>query len=249
MPRRRGPVLAARDGGCVSTNLSCQAQWRRGAGVSVYTPDSHEETNVLVLQALIQAHPLGTWATQGDGELIVNHIPFLLGPSRGELGTLTGHVARANDVWRSFSKTVPSIVVFQGPAAYITPSWYPSKRDHGKAVPTWNYVVVHAQGLPRVFDDRARLLEHLNELTNVHEARQPMPWKLADAPAAYTERLIEHIVGIEIPIDRLVGKWKVSQNRPQADRLGVVAGLLAKEDTESAKMAALVDRQAGPDRG
>jgi transcriptional regulator len=216
----------------------------------VYTPSYHEETNVLVLQALIQAHPLGTWATQGDGELIVNHIPFLLDPFRGEFGTLMGHVARANDVWRSFSKTVPSVVVFQGAESYITPSWYPSKRAHGKAVPTWNYVVVHAQGLPLVVDDKARLLEHLNQLTDVHEAKQPMPWKMADAPVDYTDRLIEHIVGIEIPIDRLVGKWKVSQNRPKADRLGVVAGLLAKEDPESTKMAGLVNQQVpSSDRG
>jgi transcriptional regulator len=135
----------------------------------MYVPKHHEETDISVLQSLIRAHPLGTWATQGDGELIVNHVPFLIDPSRGECGTLIGHVARANGVWQSFSKTVRSVVIFQGAESYITPSWYPSKHAHGKAVPTWNYVVVHAHGLPLAIDDKAWLLRHLNELTDVHE--------------------------------------------------------------------------------
>jgi transcriptional regulator len=209
----------------------------------MYIPKLHEESDVLVLHALIRAHPLGTWATQGDGEIIVNHVPFLIDPSRGEYGTLVGHVARANDVWQFFSKTVPSVVVFQGAESYITPSWYPSKHAHGKAVPTWNYVVVHAHGLPLVIEDRAWLLKHINQLTDVHEGGQALPWKVSDAPVEFTDRMIERIVGIEIPITKVFGKWKVSQNRPEPDKLGVVAGLLAKDDPQSREMATLVNQQ------
>jgi transcriptional regulator len=208
----------------------------------MYVPKHHEETDISVLHSLIRAHALGTWATPGDRELIVNHVPFLIDPSRGEYGTLIGHVARANGVWQSFSKTIQSAVIFQGAESYITPSWYPSKHNHGKAVPTWNYVVVHAHGIPVAIEDKAWLLRHLNELTDVHEANQALPWKVSDAPAEYTERMIERIVGIEIPVARLVGKWKVSQNRPDSDKLGVVAGLLAKQDPQSNEMAVLVDR-------
>lgn len=206
----------------------------------MYTPKHHEESDLAVLHALIRAHPLGTWVTLDGGELLANHIPFLLDASRGEHGTLVGHVARANGVWQSFSTAVHSVVVFQGAESYITPSWYPSKHAHGKAVPTWNYAVVHAHGLPRAIDDRDWLLRHLNQLTDTHEAVQALPWKVADAPQDFTDRLMQTIVGIEIPIAKLVGKWKVSQNRPEPDKLGVVAGLLARDDAQSRAMADLV---------
>lgn len=206
----------------------------------MYIPKHNEETAVPVIHALIKAHPLGTWVTQGDGALIVNHIPFLLDPTRGEYGTLVGHVARANPIWRSFSKVVDSIVVFQGVETYITPSWYPSKQEHGKTVPTWNYVVVHAHGLPAAIEDRAWLLQHVTQLTDVHEADRAVPWQVTDAPQDFMERLLGGIVGIEIPITTLVGKWKVSQNRPDADKLGVVEGLLAHADDQSKQMALLV---------
>ena len=208
----------------------------------MYVPKHHEESDISVLHALMRSHPLGTWVTQGDGELLANHVPFLVDSAGGEFGTLIGHVARANRVWRSFSKTLHSVVVFQGAQTYITPSWYPSKHAHGKAVPTWNYAVVHAHGLPRAIEDREWLLQHVNQLTNVHEAGQALPWKVADAPPEFTDKLLQSIVGIEIPIARLVGKWKVSQNRPEPDKLGVVAGLLAREDALSREMASLVNK-------
>lgn len=207
----------------------------------MYLPKHHEETDVSVLHALLKAHPLGTWITQGDGELIVNHIPFLLDPTRGKYGTLVGHVARANRVWQVFSTAVNSVVVFQGSETYITPSWYPSKHESGKVVPTWNYAVVHAHGLPRVIENREWLLAHLTQLTDVHEAEQALPWKVSDAPQEFTDRLLQAIVGIEIPIVNLIGKWKVSQNRPEPDKLGVVAGLLSRNDSQSKEMAALVN--------
>ncbi len=215
----------------------------------MYVPKYHEESNVAVLHALIRAQPLGTWVAHSEGELLANHIPFLIDPARGEFGTLVGHVARANPAWRAFSKTVDSVVAFQGPQTYITPSWYPSKHAHGKAVPTWNYAVVHAHGMPRAIEDREWLWRHVNQLTNVHEAGQALPWKVTDAPQEYTDKMLQAIVGIEIPIAKLVGKWKVSQNRPEADKLGVVAGLSSREDAQSKEMASLVSRHvsAGKD--
>jgi transcriptional regulator len=212
----------------------------------MYVPKHFEETDVAVLHALIAAHPLGAWITQGDGELIANHIPFLLDRSRGACGTLVGHIARANPIWQSFSSTVNSVVLFQGAGSYITPSWYPSKHEHGKAVPTWNYAVVHAHGMPRAVEDRHWLLEHVSRLTDTHEAQHALPWKVADAPQDYIERLTGAIVGIEIPIAKLIGKWKVSQNRPEPDKQGVVAGLLARGDDAAKEMASLVGRQASP---
>jgi transcriptional regulator len=206
----------------------------------MYVPKHFEESDREVLHALIRAHPLGTWVTLHDGELLANHLPFLLDAERGEHGTLVGHVARANPVWRSFSTTAPSLVVFQGVESYVTPSWYPSKFQQGKVVPTWNYAVVHARGLPRAIEDREWLLRLVNRLTDTHEAAMAKPWQVADAPADFVARQLEAIVGIEIPIARLVGKWKVSQNRLPADRLGVAAGLLARGDEAAAEMASLV---------
>jgi transcriptional regulator len=210
----------------------------------MYVPEHHAERDLTVLHALIRAQPLGTWVTQGDGELIANHIPFLLDESRGEHGTLVAHVARANPVWRAFSTSVASVVTFQGAQRYITPSWYASKREHGKVVPTWNYAVVHAHGMPRATLDRDWLHALVSRLTKTHEAARAQPWAVSDAPADFIDRQLQAIVGIEIPITRLVGKWKVSQNRPAADRAGVTAGLLAEEEAGSAEMAALVQRHA-----
>ena len=206
----------------------------------MYIPKAHEETDIAVLHQLIKAHPLGTLITMVDGELVANHIPFVLDTERGEYGTLLGHVARANPVWQSFSSTANALIIFQGADAYITPSWYPSKHAHGKAVPTWNYVSVHAYGLPRVIEDREWLLQQVTQLTDAHEAKQAVPWQVSDAPADFTERLLSAIVGIEIPIAKLLGKWKTSQNRPETDKLGVIVGLLANGDQASVQMAEMV---------
>jgi transcriptional regulator len=208
----------------------------------MYVPKHFEETDIEVLHALIKSQPLGMWVSQGAAELLVNHIPFLVDASRGELGTLIGHVARANPVWQSFSKDIASVVVFQGAQAYITPSWYPSKHAHGRAVPTWNYAVVHAHGVPCMIEDRDWLLRHVSQLSDVHESKQALPWSVSDAPRDFIDTMLGAIVGIEIPITKLVGKWKVSQNRPIPDKLGTVAGLHGREDTDSREMAALVNR-------
>jgi transcriptional regulator len=202
----------------------------------MYLPQHHEEQRVEVLHALIRSHPLATWITLVDGELVANQVPFLLDESRA---VLLAHVARANPVWKN-AASHPSLLVFQGPQAYITPSWYPSKHQHGMAVPTWNYVVVQARGRARVIEDRDWLLKHVGAMTDTQEAAQTLPWKVSDAPADFIARMLGAIVGIEIPIESLTGKWKVSQNRTAPDRLGVVTGLMGRDDAQAAEMAALV---------
>jgi transcriptional regulator len=217
----------------------------------MYIPKHFEEPDVGVLHALVRSHPLGAWVTQFDGRLEVNHLPFLIDAGRGEHGTLIGHVARANPVWRSFSPDTESVVIFQGPQTYITPSWYASKAAHGKVVPTWNYALVHAYGVPRAIEDRAWLLRLVTRLTETHEADRAVPWQLSDAPADYVETMLKAIVGIEIPISKLVGKWKTSQNRAHEDKLGTIAGLRERGDADALSMATLVERHAvnkdGPD--
>src|SRR2546421_5110841 len=211
----------------------------------MYIPKHFEEPDRTVLHALIKSHPLGAWVTQAGGELLVNHIPFLVDPGRGEHGTLVGHVARANPVWKSFSKDMPSVVIFQGPEGYISPSFYPAKQEHGKVVPTWNYAVVHAHGLPRVIDDADWLLKHVTAMTNLQESRlQATPWAVTDAPADFIQSMIKMIVGIEIPMLSLVGKWKMSQNRAMADRQGAIAGLRERSGDNSDVMADLIERLA-----
>lgn len=207
----------------------------------MYVPKFNEENDISILHSLVKSKPLGAWATIADGEIVINHIPFILHEGRGDLGTLVGHVARSNSIFNNFSSDVNSVVVFQGDQAYITPSWYPSKHKHGMAVPTWNYVVVHAHGIPRKIEDPEWLLQHLNELTDTHEKEQKLPWKVADAPVEFIEKLIGAIVGIEIPITKLTGKWKLGQNRPDPDKIGTIAGLMSSASPEAHGLAKLLN--------
>lgn len=215
----------------------------------MYIPEHFEEHDLAVLHALVRAHPLGTWVAGMNGQLVVNHVPFIVDSTRGAFGTLVGHVARANTVWRTASSGGESVVVFQGPQTYITPSWYPTKHEHGKVVPTWNYAVVHAHGMPTAIDDPEWLRQHVTQLTRVHESTRDLPWQVSDAPSDYVDALLRAIVGIEIPIVRLVGKWKVSQNRPVRDRRGVVMGLQEMDDPESERMARLIHERMDDDGG
>jgi len=212
----------------------------------MYIPTHNKETDLAVIHELIRDRPFAAWITQGADGLIANHIPFLLDPARGPYGTLIGHVARANPVWKL---PAASLVIFQGPQTYITPGWYPSKQADPKTVPTWNYTVVHAHGTPRAIEDPAWLLTHVTQLSDTHEATQPHPWKVTDAPRAYIDAMLRGIVGIEIPIDRLEGKWKVSQNRTGEDKQGVATGLAALGDDVSLAMSALVRRYAEKGEG
>ena len=204
----------------------------------MYTPAHFKEDRIEVLHQLIAHHPLGTMITMtGDG-LNANHIPLLVDVNRGEFGTLRGHVARSNTVWQTFNPEVKALAVFQGPDAYISPSWYPSKKDSHKVVPTWNYAVVHAAGPLIIRDDATWMREFLNSTTDHFEATRNTTaprWKMNDAPEDFLQTMMRAVVGIEIPIVSLEGKWKVSQNRAIADRDGVAMALQAgSRDAETA---------------
>jgi transcriptional regulator len=205
----------------------------------MYLPVHFEESRVEVLHALMGEHPFATLLTQGAGELEANHLPLHLDAAAGPFGVLQGHVARANPLWQQAADS-EVLVVFRGPQAYVTPSWYETKREHGKAVPTWNYVVVHAHGRLRAIDDADWLLGNLEALVAHHESGFTEPWQIGDAPPEYIEKMLAAIVGIEIEITELKGKWKISQNQPPANRAGVVAGLRALGTDEAAAMADLV---------
>jgi transcriptional regulator len=208
----------------------------------MYVPSHFEETRLDVLHDLIREHSLAALVTLGSQGLDVNHIPLELDPGLPPFGTLRGHVARGNPVWRDFSSDVEALAVFQGPQAYISPGWYQTKRETGKVVPTYNYVVVHAYGPMRVIEDRAWLRGLVERLTSRYESGRPAPWKVTDAPAEFIDQMLGAIVGIEIPLTRLVGKWKVSQNRPSADRDGIVKGLGEMTDRDAQAMSALVKK-------
>jgi transcriptional regulator len=205
----------------------------------MYLPAHFAESRVEVLQALMRARPFATLVTQGTNGPDANHLPLHLDANASPRGTLVGHVARANPLWRDADGT-GVLAIFHGPQAYVTPSWYPTKREHGKVVPTWNYVVVHARGRLRVVDDAAWLRRQLGLLVDSHESGFDTPWRVADAPPDYIDKMLAAIVGIEIEITELTGKWKLSQNQPEANRVGVVAGLRGEESAEAIAMADLV---------
>jgi transcriptional regulator len=205
----------------------------------MYRPPLFREDRLDVQHALIRAHPLGLLVSAGPDGLVANHVPFVLHPAASERGTLHCHVARANPHWRELSAVDECLVIFQGPQVYVTPSWYETKRETGKVVPTWNYATVHVWGRPQVIDDVDWLRRNVEDLTRMNESAFPAPWKVDDAPADFVASQLKAIVGIEIPVARIEGKWKVSQNRPEADREGVVTGLRA-QGGESATMADLV---------
>jgi transcriptional regulator len=210
----------------------------------MYLPAHFEEARVETLHALIRAHPFGALVTLGPSGLDANHVPFEVDPDPTPFGTLRAHVARANPVWRE-AAGADVLVLFQGPETYISPSWYPTKQETAKVVPTWNYVVVHAHGPLRAIDDREWLRAFVTRLTDRHEAARRDPWKVTDAPADYIDAMLGGIVGLEIPIARLAGKWKVSQNRPAQDQQGVVEGLSRDGTPTASAMADLVRRAKG----
>ena len=205
----------------------------------MYLPAHFEENRSEVLHALLRAQPFATLATLGADGLTADHLPLQLEPGIGPFGALHGHVARANPLWRQAADS-EVLAIFHGPQAYVTSSWYPGKREHGKAVPTWNYVVAHARGRLRVIDDAAWLRRQLETLVARHEAGFADPWRIADAPPDYIDRMLTAIVGVEIVITDLTGKWKTSQNQPAANRAGVIAGLRAQGTDNALSMAELV---------
>lgn len=205
----------------------------------MYVPSHFAESRVEVLQEALQAGGLVTLVTSGANGLDASHVPIVLDREPRPLGRLLGHLARANPQWSTTPDGAAALAVYLGPNAYVTPSWYPSKVETGRVVPTWNYLAIHAHGTVRFFHERERLLELVGRLTDQNEQVRPHPWKVSDAPEDYVNRLLLGIVGVELTVTRIEGKWKVSQNGSDADRRGVAQGL---RDEGNGVMARLVDR-------
>ncbi len=206
----------------------------------MYTPPHFREDRLPVLQAAMRQTRLAILVSQGANGIDASHVPLMLAADQGPCGTLYGHLARANAQGRVTEAGQTALAIFPGPDAYVSPSWYPSKAETGKVVPTWNYVAVHATGLLHFFDDRDRLLALVDRLTRQHEQPRPAPWAVADAPADYIASQLRGIIGFTLVIERLEGKWKLSQNRTAADRQGVIDGLAASQDPGDAAIVALM---------
>lgn len=206
----------------------------------MYQPSQFAEKRPDAMHKLIREHSFGTLVTLGADGLNANHVPFDIDPQPSPFGTLRAHVARNNPVWHDIAAGVEVLVVFQGPQAYISPNWYPTKKESERVVPTYNYMVVHAYGRLRAIEDKKWIRSALERLTDHHERGMAQPWKVSDAPADFVEKLLDAIVGIEIPISRLIGKWKVSQNQPAINRAGVELGLRATGGEQELAMAQAV---------
>lgn len=214
----------------------------------MYEPPHFQETRPEVLHGLIRSHPLGMLISNGPEGPVANAIPFLLDPAVSPNGMLRAHLAKANPQWKLIAEnpSSPVLIVFQGTDAYVTPSWYETKRETGKVVPTWNYAIVQARGTAKVIDDQDWLARQIADLTLSQEGTRQAPWAVTDAPAPFIQSQIKGIIGLEIEISEIHGKWKVSQNRPVADRVGVAQGL-ENEATSSPDMVRLVRSYGGLD--
>lgn len=215
----------------------------------MYIPPSHAESRPEVLFDYMEAHPLAALVTASPADgLFATHLPLVVHRDRGAQGVLEGHVARASVHHRHAGAdgSLDALVIFSGPDAYISPSWYASKTEHGRVVPTWNYVAVHVYGTLRFVDDAAFLRRHLDELVTRHEATRPAPWAVSDAPADYVAQQAQAIVGVEVTIARLEGKWKMSQNRSSADIDGVIGGLAGSPSPDDRAVAEIVRERRPP---
>jgi transcriptional regulator len=210
----------------------------------MYIPKQFEELRVEVMHELIRAYPLATLVTHSVSGLNANHIPLHLSLSSAPYGVLQGHIARANPLLSEISEGIDTLAIFHGPDSYVTPSWYTTKKETGKVVPTWNYTVAHAYGVLRVVENASWLRAQLNALTDHNESSFAEPWAVFDAPPEHIERIMEAIVGVEMVITKLLGKWKVSQNQTTQNQAGVISGLRASGLPESEAMAALVEAGA-----
>ena len=210
----------------------------------MYTPSQFVEERIEVLHSFIRQNPLAAIVTCGTDGPEATHVPVVLHPEQGSKGVLRCHFARANPHWKTIESAPAILAIFQGPQHYITPSWYPSKQETGKVVPTWNYIAVHVRGRARLFEN-GELIEHLHSLTNQNELPFEQRWSVDDAPEGYIEGLSRAIVGIEIAIESIEGKCKLSQNRSRTDREGVVTGLRDIGSPDAAEMADLVSERLG----
>lgn len=215
----------------------------------MYSPTAFRQDDLATLHRQIAACRLATVVSQGPSGLQASHLPLLLEPAEGEFGTLYGHFARANPQWQELANGGEVLTIFSGPEAYVSPTWYPAKAEHGKVVPTWNYIAVHAYGQAEVFDDAERLLALVSRLSQRHEAGRAQPWAVSEAPPDYIDSMLRAIVGFALPIQRLDGKWKLGQNRSAADQSGVREGLNASLDARDRELAARMNTPSGPAQG
>ena len=206
----------------------------------MYTPRAFALDDLPELQQLMHHTRLAQLVTFGEQGLLASHLPLLLNPDEGPNGTLYGHLARANRQWQDLQNGSEALVIFAGAEAYISPAFYPAKAEHGKVVPTWNYLAVHAYGQPQVFTDAERLLTLVSALTDRHEGGRAQPWTVSDAPADYIDGMLKAIVGFALPIERLIGKRKLSQNRSAQDIAGVREGLAASTDVRDQTLARFI---------
>lgn len=204
----------------------------------MYCPAAFRQDDLPTLHAQMRSSGLAIVTSSGAQGLQASHLPLLLAPEEGEFGTLYGHFARANPHWRDLASGAEALVLFSGADAYVHPGWYPAKAEHGKVVPTWNYIAVHAWGQAEVFDDPERLLQLVSRLSDRHEQGRAQPWAVEDAPRDYIDAMLRAIVGFALPIRRLEGKWKLSQNRSEADQAGVCAGLATSASPRDHELAA-----------
>jgi transcriptional regulator len=218
----------------------------------MYTPKAFEVTDLALLHAAMKQSELATLVTTTTQGLVATHLPLLLDETKGEYGTLTGHVSRANLQWRETNPETEALIIFLGPDAYISPNWYPAKQETGRVVPTWNYAAIHAYGQLTFYEDPEWLRTMVTDLTKRHEASFPAPWQVTDAPAVYIDSQLKAIVGFEFRILRLEGKQKFNQNRSQEDRLGVIEGLRELGDerkTEVAELMEEIESRRAPSEG
>lgn len=203
----------------------------------MYIPTAFRQEELSALHQQMRACRLPSLVSHGEHGLLATPLPMLLVEDEGPYGTLYGHFARANPQWKDLAAGAEALVIFQGPEAYVTPSWYAAKAEHGKVVPTWNYINVQARGKVEIFEDAERLLKVVSGLTDLHESDREQPWAVSDAPDDYIAGMLRAIVGFALPIERLDGKWKLGQNRSEQDQNGVREGLLASSDARDQALA------------
>lgn len=214
----------------------------------MYIPQQFEETRVDVMHELIRAYPLATLVTYSSGGLNANHIPLYLSVSPEPYGSLYGHIARANPLLNEIAEGVETLVIFKGLDSYITPSWYATKLETGKVVPTWNYAVVHAYGILRIVENSSWLRTQLEALTNHNESSFPQSWTVSDVPSEYIEQMMEAIIGVEIVVTKMLGKWKVSQNQPTKNQVSLISGLKTGVLPDLDAMGRLIEARASNKR-
>jgi transcriptional regulator len=210
----------------------------------MHIPSKFKEINLDKLYKFIQGYPLGTLVTSATSNINADHIPFYLKVGKNQQVTLQSHVAKVNPLWKECDDGQEILLMFHGPNAFVSPNFYPSKKKTGKVVPTWNYSVVHVKGRIYFKHDSSWILQQLNDISDFHELNQKTPWSVSDAPENFTEKLVKAIVGIEVIIEDIVGNFKLSQNKKEADYSGVVNGLINSKSSSDKSVAKQMQKQS-----